>query len=80
MQTDLEHILTNSRKQDIISYMNDHPEDFDRVIRLAVSDQQPYAWRAAWLLCSCMKDNDKRLQPYIRKIITVLGDLSLIHI
>lgn len=74
MQSDLENILTNSYKQDVIYYINDHPEDFDKVIRLAVSDKQPYAWRAAWLLCNCMEDNDKRLQPYISKIITVLMD------
>lgn len=72
MQSDIENILVNSYKQDVICYIHDHPEDFDKVISLALSDKQPFAWRAAWLLCNCMEDNDKRLQPYIGKLISVL--------
>jgi hypothetical protein len=70
MESVLEHILANSYKQDIIKFIDDHPEEYEEVIRLAVSDKQPYAWRAAWLLCSCMEDNDRRIQPYIIKLIS----------
>jgi hypothetical protein len=74
MVPDLEHTLANSYKQDIIQFIINHPEQFDEVIRLAVSDNQPYAWRAAWLLCSCMEDNDIRIRPYIKVISGVLMD------
>lgn len=72
MDKPLEHILTNSYKAGMISYMEAHPEDFDETVRLAVSDNQPYAWRAAWLLWSCMKKNDPRIQRYIKNIIDTL--------
>lgn len=69
METKLEHMLTNSYKAEMISFLKSHPEYFEEGIRLAVSDKQPYSWRAAWLLWSCMDDNDRRLQKYIKKII-----------
>ena len=56
----------------MISYMKSHPEDFEEVIRLAISDKKPYSWRAAWLLWDCMEKNDLRLHQYIQKIIDIL--------
>jgi hypothetical protein len=56
----------------MISFMNSHPEFFGEAIELAVSDKQPYSWRAAWLLWSCMEENDKRIQKYIKNIISTL--------
>ncbi|MCF8367610.1 MAG: hypothetical protein K9G76_01115 [Bacteroidales bacterium] len=69
METPLEHILTSSYKDEMITFMWAHPEFFNEAIQLAISDKQPYAWRAAWLLWSCMEDNDKRILTYISKII-----------
>lgn len=72
METKLEYILTNSYKADMISYLKSYPEDFEQAVRLAISDKQPYSWRAAWLLWSCMDDNDQRIQGYLKKIIDIL--------
>lgn len=72
METNLEHILVNTYKAEMISYMKAHPEDFEEAIHLAISDKQPYSWRAAWLLWSCMEDNDTRIQGYIDNIIKAL--------
>jgi hypothetical protein len=72
METKLEHILTNTYKAEMISYLKSHPEDFNEAVRLAIADKQPYSWRAAWLLWSCMDKNDQRIQPYIKKIIDTL--------
>ena len=72
METGLEHILTNSYKADMISYLEAHPEDFEETIKLAISDKQPYSWRAAWLLWSCMDKNDQRIKKYIKDIINTL--------
>jgi len=74
MQTDLEHILTSFYKNGMISYMDTHPEDFEEAIQLAVSNKQPYSWRAAWLLCNCMNKNDTRLQRHTKNIIDALKD------
>lgn len=53
----------------MIAYLDAHPKDFEEAINLAISNKQPYAWRAAWLLWSCMAVNDARIKGYIKKII-----------
>lgn len=72
METKLEHILTNSFKDEMISFMDAHPESFEEAIELAISKKQPYSWRAAWLLWSCMEQNDPRIQGYIKSIISTI--------
>jgi hypothetical protein len=74
METALEWILTNSYKADMISYLAAHPEDFDEAIQLALTDKQPYSWRAAWLLWSCMDENDQRIEGYVKSIIDTISD------
>ncbi len=49
--------------------MNSHPEFYDEAIDLAVADKQPYSWRAAWLLWSCIDKNDIRVQNHIQRIL-----------
>jgi hypothetical protein len=74
METELEWTLTNSYKADMISYLAAHPEDFEEAIKLAITDKQPYSWRAAWLLWSCMEENDQRIQGYLKRIINTISD------
>ena len=76
MQSLLEHKLLNSYKDEMISFINSQPEVFDEAIQLAISDKQPYSWRAAWVLWSCMEVNDKRIQKYIGKIVDALRTKS----
>jgi len=58
----------------MIIFLNTHPEHFTEALELAIGDKQPYCWRSAWLLYSCMEENDSRVRVYIPKIITVLPD------
>jgi hypothetical protein len=76
VETRLEHILTNSYKADMISYLKSHPEDFEEAIKLVITDKQPYSWRAAWLLWSCIDKNDQRINKYVEKIIDSLPTKS----
>ncbi len=69
MQTELEHILISTYKDGMIAYMETHPEAFEEAIKLAVSEKQPFAWRAAWLLWSCMEENDQRVQKHVKEIV-----------
>ena len=69
METALEHILTSAYKDEMISFLDSHPEYFKEAIELAISNKQPYSWRSAWLLWSCMDENDKRIREYIKNII-----------
>jgi len=68
----LEDKLLNSYKDEMISFMENHSEFFEEAIELAIADKQPYSWRAAWLLWSCMEENDHRIQKYIKKIVNTL--------
>ena len=72
METALESILMRFNKSAMISYMENNPGDYAEAIELAVGDKQPYSWRAAWLLWSCMEDNDPRIQKHIPRIISSL--------
>jgi len=74
METELEWILTNSYKAGMISYLSSHPEYFEEAIKLALTDKQPYSWRAAWLLWSCIERNDPRIQGYVKNIIETISD------
>ncbi len=73
MNTPLENILMNAYKTDMISYLESNPEDFEEAVQLAIAVKQPYSWRAAWLLWSCISDNDPRIRKYIREIIDALA-------
>jgi len=72
METSLETILTTSYKKTMIAYINSHPDSFEEAINLAIGNKQPYSWRAAWLLWSCMENNDQRVIKYVKDIIDCL--------
>ncbi len=72
MESTLENKLLSSYKDEMISFMDSHPEFFEEAIELALVDKQPFSWRAAWLLWSCMEENDKRIRKYLKKIIDSL--------
>ncbi len=66
----------HSHKEEMISFMHAHPEYFEEAITLAIQDKQPYSWRAAWLLWSCIVKDDPRVQKYIHKILENIGNKS----
>jgi len=72
LETALEKVLMNFFKKEMIEYLNSHPEDFNQAITLALTNKQPYSWRAAWLLWSCIEQNDKRLIPFKNDLIAAL--------
>ncbi len=72
MNTELENILISTNKAGMISYLKNHPEDFESAINLAVTHKQPYSWRAASLLWSCMENNDARIQKHVKRILEAL--------
>jgi len=76
MTTPLEQAITKSYKAGMIAYINTHPDDFDELINLAISNKLPYSWRAAWLLWSCMDYNDLRLQKKVKTMIDILPKVS----
>ena len=72
VETALEYTLTHSLKAGMMSYMSTHPDELEELILLAVSDKQPYSWRAAWLLSHHVIANEKRIARHIPNIINRL--------
>ena len=73
MESELEKKLVSCYKDEMISFLRSHPEHFDEAIQLAISDHQPYSWRSAWLLWSCMEKNDKRIQKHFKSIVVSIA-------
>lgn len=69
METKLEYHITHGFKEQMVRYVKDHPEDFEELIDLAISDRQPYNWRGTWLMYSTMEENDFRVKNRIGQII-----------
>lgn len=69
MLSPLEECLTHNYKDGMIAFLNEHPECWEEAIELAITNKQPYSWRAAWLLWSCLEKNDVRIQPHIQSFI-----------
>lgn len=69
MESVLKQKLMSSYKDEMISFMKAHPEYFEEAVELAVSDKQPYSWRAAWLLWSVIEENDQRIKKFIKRIV-----------
>jgi len=74
MNTPLQRILMSHDKTRTIAYLKAHPEEVDEAVRLALGDQRPFCWRAAWLLYHCLQPNDPRILPKIDSIIGCLPE------
>lgn len=74
MLTPLEECLTNNYKDGMVVFLQSNPECWEEAIELAITNKQPYSWRAAWLLWSCIEKNDTRIQPHIQSLIEGLKD------
>lgn len=69
METVLEKKLITSYKNEMISFLKSHPKHFEEAVQLAISDKQPYSWRAAYLLWGSIEENDKRIHKHIKSIV-----------
>ena len=69
MDSILEQKLISLYKNEMITFLKTHPQHFDEAIQLAISDKQPYSWRAAFLLHSCIEENDKRIRKHVKAIV-----------
>ncbi|MBL7811070.1 MAG: hypothetical protein JNL57_02505 [Bacteroidetes bacterium] len=68
MKPSLRHILTHCMKPEMIQYAQENPHYKQEMLDLAVSDETPCAWRAAWLLCDVMSVNDPEAKKYVPQI------------
>lgn len=73
--TDLEYMFTNrfSQKEMIIK-VSSNSGNYKETIRIAISNEQPQGWRAAWILNHASKKKDQRLNPYVDELIAAIKD------
>ncbi len=74
METPLEISLSMGRKEEMIAYLRIHVNYLPEAFELAVSNKQPFCWRAAWLLQNCLKKNHPLLVKFLPKLIHVLPE------
>ena len=73
METALEQILVGAaRKDEMLAFMREQPGAFGEALQLAASDHPRFGWRAAWMVESCMTDNDRRVRAAIPALIAAL--------
>lgn len=76
METPFEQVLLNSHKPEIIRFLHQHPECFQEAIKLAIGEKEKLSWRAAWMLWAFLEENDRRIKPYLNRIIKAIPDRS----
>jgi len=74
MEDSMHTILGNRfNKDEIVGYLQKNPEQFDLTFNLALENEYPQSWRAAWVVNHCIEKNDRRIQPFISTIMEVLN-------
>ncbi|MGM0648064.1 MAG: hypothetical protein ACQESZ_06725 [Bacteroidota bacterium] len=73
-------LLTRSSKQEMIRFMEDHPEAFDEALQLSMLNEEQYSWRAAWLVNHSMNKDDARVKSHIEAITDSIPGKSDGHI
>lgn len=70
----LDTILDKRLDKDfLIQLFQEQKEVHTSAIHIALSNQEPQAWRATWILAHCTKKNDSRIQPFLNQFIEVLS-------
>lgn len=72
--TEFEALLLGAGKQEMVTYLRKHPEKLQFAIELGLSQQQPLAWRAVWVLEEVTEQNDPRIIPYLPRIMAFLPE------
>lgn len=76
MKSELENILMSRDKPGMVTYLQDHQDEFETAMRIALSQKQPISWRATWMIGGCVNKFSSKIQPYIQNILDVLPELE----
>lgn len=76
MNSELKSILLQREKTKMVHFLKTNPQHFDEAIKVGITNEQPFSWRAAWMVVGVMKKNDPRLTPYLSEIIAKLPDFE----
>ncbi len=74
MQSELENKLLNPDKEELLSFVEKYPQSFHKLVEYAVSDEEPFNWRSAWVIFHSIKRNDKRLTEEIDRLVDAVSN------
>jgi len=63
-------------KELMLEYLNGGISNVDDAITLALSNEQPFAWRSAWILGHFLNNCDERLIPHRSQLVKAIADAS----
>ena len=70
---ELKNLLDRKHSKDyVVAFLNKNNNNFKQAIALVQTGEQPYAWRAAWVLCHAIKKQGKRILSYLLDIIKAI--------
>ena len=72
--TELERVLIESFKDEMVTYMKKKPEKIVELVELAILDKEHLSWRAAYILNTVMKKKDARVQPKTNDVINAIAN------
>jgi len=71
-----QQLVEGFNKPELVDFINENDENFVFAMNLALSVEQPYAWRSTWVLNHSVKNKDQRLTKYTEKILSNLHQLK----
>lgn len=74
--SELRTILMSRDKPGMVTYLDNTPQEFETAMRLALSQEQPISWRAAWMIGGSVKKYRSKIQPFVQDILDVLPALE----
>ena len=70
---------SNIDSEEVNFFLDSDQSNFKNIVALAINNEKDYSWRAAWLLTRILNKDDKRLSPFILKIIKSIPDKESGH-
>ena len=65
----LEYVMNHYRKDGMMRVVKERDGAVQELADMALGSDPYLAWRAAWLLWSCMEANDIRVKPFVDRLI-----------
>lgn len=72
MSSILKEKLLSLHKEEMVAFLKSNSELFDEALQLALSDEHPFCWRAAFYLQDSMEENDERVRKYVKPILNCI--------
>ena len=71
----LDQILKTERKEGLLAYLDNNPDEFEQIINIAMSGDHEYGWKASWLISSYLRKTKDylRVSKFVKNIIASIN-------